>query len=201
MSQQFQIEIVNVGAPVSTPNGRGGFYKSVEVAYKAGGKVAGWTVRDFVNKDVYNALLKAQQGQKLIVTKAKNDKGYDQWIGVSDGGTSDSVPVGEDVVQQSLNTTPVEASPEVTRESFKGRGGRVVGNTYETPEERATRQAIVTRLACVNAALEYTKLLHNEGPADLGAVQTVAQILETFIYTGLAERAASVRATSDSLKK
>lgn len=185
MSQQFQIEVINVGAPISAPNGRGGFYHSIELAYKSGGKVMGRKIVDFVSKEVYETIKAAKTGDKFTVTSEKTDKGTN-WIAIGGPGA------------EATGAAATDSSPEPERQSVRGRP--TSEKTYETPEERATKQAIVTRLACVNAAIESAKLW-GEPVTDEVSILATARIYETFIYTDLQARAESVRAISNQLKK
>lgn len=190
---QLQVEIVNVSQPVHTPGDRGG-YNSIEVAYKEDGKIKGKTLRDFAERGAYNALRGAATGSFYNVEVSKNAKGYSQW----DQAEATVAPVSGADTQGSNGGT---SSPPAVATS-RGTGGRVTGSNYETPEERATKQAVIVRQAMLNAAIEY----HQMAPSSLGQpeennILATARMFEDFVYTDVQGRAESFRACVDELKK
>src|SRR3990167_7784422 len=137
--KQLQVEVVNVSAPVFTKTARGG-YNIIEVAYKGqDGKISGKKLLDFANVAVYNQFLAVQPGDKFLVDTEKNEKGYYDWVKVGPFVEGASQPIAEST------TGPTPSS---------GRG-RVMGSTYETPEERATNRAAIIRQSTINMAIAY----------------------------------------------
>lgn len=51
----------------------------------------------------------------------------------------------------------VAAKPDGNRASAPVREGKVTGSNYETPEERAKRQVVITRLGSINSAIDFLK--------------------------------------------
>jgi len=176
----MQIEIVNVGAPAFVKTAKGG-YNIMEVAYKTDGKVTGKKILDFVSPEVYNTLLAAQSGAKYVVEMEKNEKGFFEWLSLTSGG-------------EGGGTTSASPAPAP---SPGGAGkGRVVGNTYETPEERALNRAAIIRQSSINMALEYVTI----SVSTLAEVLTTAGHIEDYIYDNLSARAAALKTTADALK-
>ena len=187
--KQFQIEVVGVTPPVFTKTARGG-YNTLEVAYKQDGKVTGKKLLDFVTKESYNALVNAKAGEVYFIEAEKNEKGYIDWLTASPVDVTNAAPEG--AVAESAPAAPAKSSTVPTTR------GRVVGNTYETPEERFTNRAAIIRQSTVNMALVF--LTHDEEPMTLEAVKTTARQLEDHVYTDLQARAESLRAVVDGLK-
>lgn len=167
----FQIDILNVSGPIHTA-GRNGGYDHIEVAFKKDGKVEGKKILSFVNKKVYDLCLNMRAGEVYEVQSEKDDKGYWQWTGVS--------KLGESATVTEVVPGAVEVSPSG---KAQGRGvNRVVGSTYETPEERAKKQVIITRLACLSQAVA-------AGASDNAAITEKATEFEKFIYKNLEKQA------------
>lgn len=185
MTKQFQVEVVNVGQASYTKTAKGG-YNSYELAFKQDGKIGGKKFFDFGNKDVYTKLQASKPGDNFSVVSEKDDKGYYQWQSIE--ATS---------AQQS---TPEAATGEVTQPtSGQARIGRVMGSTYETAEERATKQAIIVRQFAMNAAIEATKITGGDpenasGVVEFDEIAKMARLIEDFVYTDIEGRIASIRA-------
>ena len=192
--RQFQIEIVNVTPPVFIKTVKGG-YNVLEVAFKQDGRVGGKKFMDFAAPGVYNLLETAKAGDIFDVVSEKNAKGYIDWVSVNPGTAAEA---GPEVAQaDSGASSPVAAKPGYTGK------GRVVGSTYETAEERATKQAAIIRQATLNAAIEFHRgeLNTAQGPDEFESVLATARQFETYTYSNLQARAESLRAVVDGLKK
>ena len=180
--KQYQVEIVNVAEPVFTKTQKGG-YNHVEVAFKRDGKIGGKKVMNFVNAEVYAFVTKeAKSGMQVLVTEDKNDAGYLEWTNIEiapDAPTVVAITAAEHKAYQ--QETPSPRKP----------GGRVIGNTYETPEERAVKQAVICRQASINSAIEYLKA--QEVPVTVDAVKMVARTFEAFYQDDLAKAAHNYR--------
>src|SRR3990167_11240202 len=125
MMRQFQVEIVNVTPPVFIKTVKGG-YNVLEVAFKQDGRVGGKKFMDFAAPGVYNLLETAKAGDIFDVVSEKNAKGYIDWVSVNPGTAAEA---GQEAPESSSNVvTKASSAP--------ARPGRVVGNTYETAEER-----------------------------------------------------------------
>src|SRR3990167_5979082 len=153
MMRQFQVEIVNVTPPVFIKTVKGG-YNVLEVAFKQDGRVGGKKFMDFAAPGVYNLLETAKAGDIFDVVSEKNAKGYIDWVSVNPGrevaptAAETGQEAGKAVTEDSGAPAPAAAKP-----GYSGKG-RVVGSTYETAEERATKQAVIVRQATLNAAIE-----------------------------------------------
>lgn len=150
----MQIEVISVS--VNTVPTAKGSYQVAEVAYKdlKDGKVNGKKIMSFANKDAFNIISKAKQGEKYEVGLEKDDKGYWQWKGVSAAGSA---------VAQTASTG--NASPR---------------STYETPEERTKRQDFIIRQSSLSTAVALLKTeKHTPSPDD---VMKVAEQFAQFVY-------------------
>jgi len=180
--KQLRIEIVGVTPPSFVKTTKGG-YNILEIAYKSDGKVTGKKILDFVNQASYNILVNAKAGDIFDVEAEKNEKGYFDWTSVVPGSAA-------------VATSGVEASSETSK--VPPSRGRVIGNTYETPEERAVKQAAIIRQATINMAIAYA----NGAPeATLAAICAMARQFEDHVYTDLAARAEALLNIPSDLKK
>ena len=190
--KQFQIEVLSVTNSF-VKNTQGG-YNTLEVAYKQDGKVTGKKILDFVTPVSYKTLLNAKAGEVYFIESEKNDKGYIDWITVTPVEVNSAAgPVAAvDAAAQEVRAIAANTKPTPAQ---AGRG-RVVGNTYETPEERFTNRAAIIRQSTINMALQYT----SNAPVTLAQLLVVARSLEDHIYTDLQTRAESLRTVVDGLK-
>lgn len=167
------------------------FNPSTKVAKKDGGQYDAWELvyrndKNEVKSIVkpagglqYNPPLKAilttlSAGEAFTALLEKNDKGYLDVKSIEKGhiGTQDVVSSGPSDGNRSVQSS---------------RGGKVLGSTYETPEERAKKQVIITRQASVNAAIELAKLNSPtiEHPFTVEDITGVAEELEKHYNKGL----------------
>lgn len=187
-TQQLELEIINVGAPVRTKTARGG-YESLELAFKNltfEGKVDGKKLVDFNDKAVFDFFKGLKNGDKVTVTREKgeNDQ-YWKWIGAefSNGsaGVGRTAPQGE---QQE----PAKETVSANAGAAKATGGRVVGNTYaennEINREKLAFERVkhrqIARQGCLNTAVDILKT--DKGPLVTQDVITVAKELEAFVF-------------------
>ncbi len=116
-------------------------YVEIEVTYKNidfQEKVESKKLNPFGNKDVYNTLKSAKQGDFFEVERSKNDAGFWDWIGIGSvsGGNS---------------------APEPITKATGGAGYTSPKSTYETPEERAKKQVYIVRQSSISAAIDTLK--------------------------------------------
>jgi hypothetical protein len=135
-------------------------YTIAHVTYTVNGSNKTYRAMSFANPEVFGAVQKFTQGQELEVTITKNDAGYDNWA---------------KVVAASQDATPVAASPATST-------GKVLGNQYETRDERNTRQLHIVRQSSISNAIN---LLTPGAKAslDVAKVLEVAQELVDFVYS------------------
>jgi hypothetical protein len=127
----LKIEIIGV-----TVENKGKF-RMATIAYKGpDGKPDGKKIPSFANKEVFNTLSTAQQGDIFDVKSQKNaETGYWDWVEVSQAGK---------------NTGAEAGSPRAVASAAR--------SNYETPEERAKRQVYIVRQSSISAAVELAKL-------------------------------------------
>lgn len=188
----IQIEVVNVSAPVFVKTAKGG-YNQIEVAYKQDGKVTGKKLLDFASPQAYNVLKGAASGSVFLVETSKNAAGYIQWDSVA--GASGDAGVSEGNAGETQAETR-SSSQERTTGRGAGVSGRVVGSTYETPAERAVKQAAIINQATLNAAIEYTKAFPEDNSIE--NVLTTARKFRDFVLTDIEALAGSLKAASKS---
>ena len=187
--KQLQVEILNVtNSFVKTVKGG---YNVLEVAYKQDGKVVGKKVLDFATPDTYKVLVNAKAGEVYDVDAEKNEKGYIDWKNVTPA--ENGVVVGPETTPAATSAAAPSAKPS----AVPAARGRVVGNTYETPEERFTNRAAIIRQSTLNMAIE---LLSSDPTTTLAQIATTARQFEDHVYTDLQARAESLRAVVDGLK-
>lgn len=111
-----------------------GSYQKATVAYKNNtfqGKVEGKTLMSFgATKDAFAVLTTAQPGTSWEVSVIKNDKGYNDWVKMVEGGAV---------------TTSESAAPSRSTPAPK--------SNYETSEERAQRQILIVRQSSLSSAV------------------------------------------------
>lgn len=174
------IEVLSVNGPTFVKTARGG-YNTLEVAYKNlsfNGKVEGKKLVDFNNPQVFAEAKALQPGSKVTITQEKGDDDkFWNWTGIG---------VGSDAPQTEASTggntgSGGESAPVPTESSSRAgsKGGRVVGNNYETPEERARRQVYIVRQSSFTAAQEFLAK-----PAELKEVFEVAEKIEEWVLRG-----------------
>jgi hypothetical protein len=132
------------------------------------GKTDGKKLVDFRSNAVWGTLLAAQPGDVYKVERAKNDKGYWEWTGISKDAKS-----GDDQVPTSSAT-----SQAVTRPTGNKATERV--GSWETPDERAARQVYIVRQSSISSAVEILKATNK--PFGTNAVITLAKELETYVF-------------------
>ena len=156
---QLKIEIINVQS-TTKPTAKGS-YVMLDVAFKRldTGKIEGKKIMSFTNKEVYDTLAKATNGQQFTVTTEKNDKtGYWDWTGISGGG-------GEAAAPASRPAAAGFASPK---------------SNYETPEERAARQILIVRQSSLSNAIDLLK--SEKKPPTVEEVLRTADIFTNWVF-------------------
>ena len=130
------------------------------VTYTVNGNNKTYRAVSFANPEVFGAVQKFTQGQELEVTITKNDAGYDNWA---------------KVVVASVDATPDKVPATAST-------GKVLGNQYETRDERNTRQLHIVRQSSISNAVNL--LTPGAKTAlDVDKVLDVAQQLVDFVYS------------------
>ena len=140
----MRIEIINVQA-ATKPTKTGKTYVQLDVAYKnltREGKIEGKKIMPFQNPDVHANLQKATMGQVFEVTTVKEGE-YWQWSNVQEVAKGGSVEPQTSSAASSGYASKGTPSPK---------------STYETPEERASRQRLIVRQSCLSNAVETLKV-------------------------------------------
>src|SRR6266699_3516929 len=122
-STSFVIQVISIVGPVDKSKGKS-TWKSVEIAYRRDGKVEGKSLVDFNGKEIFEAVVKAKQGEFYEVTSEKDANGYWQWTKFERASTE--IQAAENQAASSSSQVSVER-PVATRAA----GGRVTGSNYE----------------------------------------------------------------------
>ena len=160
--KKMLVEIVDVGSPVAVKK-----YHTIEVAYKADGKVQGKKLMSFLFPEVYSTLSKAQRGEVYDITSVKNDAGYWDWTGVE---------------KTIINTTTTSSSTGIVSvRDFKKESATAKSN-YETAEERAARQVLIVRQSSLSTAVAAQGIVGKLKTAD--DIINLAKEFEAYVFGG-----------------
>lgn len=169
---QMYIDVISVEGPTPVKTAKGS-YSFMEVAFKKDGKVEGKKVMDFASREMFNFLKSGEvkAGMGFNVQMEKDGNGYWQWTAMEATGT---VPAADPTGDKSAsNQGP-------TSTSSRNGVGRVVGNTYETPEERLVKQRHIARQSSLGYALSFFEL--TKGKPTAGDVEELAERFVKFVY-------------------
>lgn len=164
----MQIQIINVAKSNQTSKA-GKPYEQLEVTFKNityGGKVEAKKLMPFgENKNAFEALKNANNGDSFDVTVVKNTAGFNDWPVVGPVGSAPAaVP--------SAGFTPASAP---SAQAAPARGG------WETPEERAKKQVYIIRQSSLSTAVAALST-GSKTPPEADAVITYAKQLEAYVF-------------------
>lgn len=155
------IKIINVDfESKSASNGR--TYEVAEVIYDSGGQKKDKKIMSFVNPLIFKQLKNAKKGDLFTLTQQKNDKGYWDWISLTEGSADKAESISEASQGRQVNATPAR--------------------TYETAEERAERQRLIVRQSSLSAALA-TLSPGAKGALDPNMVVALAEVYTSWVFT------------------
>jgi hypothetical protein len=168
---QFQISVLNVDK-ISKTTKTGNSYFQIEVSYKelGTGKVSSKKIMPFGSTaDAHKKLIDAKQGEVFTVTAEKGEpnaegKSFWEWQGVVQAAPGSAAPAA-----QASATTP--ASAPAARS----------GGSWETPEERASKQVLIVKQSSLNAAVA-TLAPGAKGALDPAKVKQLAQEYTDFVF-------------------
>jgi len=131
------MNITILSIDIKTIPTKNGSYQKAEIAYKNNtfqGKVEGKAIMSFgASKKAFEILSTSSSGDTFDVEIIKNDKGYNDWVGLTKGQAA---------VANAVPGTAPGKTPTATPKS-----------NYETPEERAQRQVLIVRQSSLSAAV------------------------------------------------
>jgi hypothetical protein len=165
----IQIKVISV--ETSNVKTQKGGYDVCEVTYKNlsfQDKVEAKKLMSFTHKDVFNTLRSANNGDVLTIQRAKNDKGYWDWVAVGEGGAAEA---------------PAAAKPGASP---------TPRSSYETAEERANKQVYIVRQSSINAAIETLKTDKKNPSVD--EVLSVARQYEDYVFNRVDSPVRSIEA-------
>lgn len=126
MTFKIKIQEVNIE---EIRNGRNKYDKAT-VVYSFNGENRTQKLMSFSNPAVFAKVKAFKQGDEVVVTVTKDDKGYNQWASV-EPSTQESPGSG----------------------AGKPASTRVTGSNYETADERARRQVLIVKQSCLAQAV------------------------------------------------
>ena len=139
-------------------------YVELEVAFKNldfQEKLEVKKLNPFGNKDVYNTLKSAKNGEVYDIERVKNDGGFWDWVAIKSGGAA-----------QSTSQTSTIASGSTASPSPK--------STYETADERAKKQVYIVRQSSITAAISTLKT--DKKSPSLEEVISAAKVYEAYVF-------------------
>lgn len=168
-------EVVYVSEP-QEQNGKGNrTYHIIEVIYKPsdGGPAKTQKLVSFNNPKVFDDIQTFDNGDKIWINTIKNEEtGYWGW--------------------QEVSKEPIEGAPAPAQRRASGgakaadkqAGGKVVGNNYETPQERGRKQIYIVRQSSVDRAMATKGDLDPFKKADMKKILDTAEQIEQWIFRG-----------------
>jgi hypothetical protein len=162
-----QIKIKVIAVDVTTTPTKTGSYQMAEVSYKNltfQSKVESKKLMSFGgNAEAFKALNGAIKDDVYDIETVKNDRGYIDWIKVTQGS-------------EGSNASSAAEGSKVSG-SIQGTGR----STFETPEERAKKQVYIVRQSSITAALSTLSVGAKSAP-DVAKVIEVAKQYEAFVF-------------------
>lgn len=152
------IEVIDVSDGEEPKKVGHGKNKILTITYKSDeGKIEAKKLYDWATKtEVWEAVKGAVKGSFLNVEKEKNDKGFWDWMAVH---RQDAMPVSTSTAR------PVPTKP-----------------TYETPEERATKQVMIVRQSSISSAVNLVNgALGDKATGDPNKVIQIAKQFESYV--------------------
>jgi hypothetical protein len=151
---QIQIQEITSNYIQKGPKG----YTQLEVVYTANGKNSTKKLFSFSNPQVFNVIKDATSGSNWEIEVKKNGEYWD-WV--------KATPAGEAVAAPVARSAPT--------------GGKVLGSSYETPEERKLRQLYIIKQSSISNAIELLSV-GQKAPPDVKAVLDTAQQFVDYVY-------------------
>lgn len=139
--------------------GRNSYFKASVVYTDEKGENRTKPIMSFANPAVFAQVKDAKAGEKYVV-KVVKDGEYYNWASL--------VKVEGDIVP----TKPVA-------------GGKVLGSTYETADERKVKQLYIIKQSSISNAIEFVKYSQRDGvePYTVGDILDIAQEFVDFVYS------------------
>lgn len=165
-------------------------YQFAEVVYYGPGRegkneVKAKKIMGF-NKNVFDTVATAKQGEFYSVDQEKNSGGFLEWTAIH--RTSNSAEVGAQTVGNGPDNPATGSDRPYTPKTTTS-----PKSTYETPEERARRQVLIVRQSSVSSAIAILST-GVKTPPDLGTVLSYAKEIEKFVmHDGVENTLASMK--------
>jgi hypothetical protein len=170
----FTAKVVSVNLGVDYPKKDGsGSYEAFILKYQ----LANGTVRDLIKPMaglrlkpiIRNTLSELQPGDTFTLQLEENKGGFLDIVALVKGEG------GIDMVDQASRT-------EAAKTRTAAPTGKVIGSTYETPEERKVRQRLIVRQSSFEQARQ---IVTGGKPGKLEDILPYAEEIEVWVYRGL----------------
>jgi hypothetical protein len=167
--KQMRITILSVDIK-TIPTAKGS-YQTAEVAFKNDsfqGKVEGKKIMSFgATAPSFKVLQSAQSGKSYEVEIIKNDKGFNDWVGMVPATAG--APAASQAAVVGLSTAPKAGASFAPTKS-----------TYETAEERAVKQVYIVKQSSLSAAINTLSV--GAKKLEPAAVMILAQTYTDFVF-------------------
>ena len=169
---QIQGTVISYTAPTKIQKQGGGSYDAWELVYRSPENEVKQLAKPIQGLR-FNAPLKASleslsPNDEFSAILEKSDKGF--WE------VKEIVKGQVEVKDAAPAERPVAAQRAVNR---------VVGSTYETPEERAKKQVVIVRQSCIGYAIAAVDKFKREAPINEADILELAEQFEKFVNKGL----------------
>ena len=161
----MQVNIKVVSVEIQTKPTQKGSYQMAVLAYRneSSGKLEEKKFVSFTDKDIFNTVAGAKEGQQYTVTMEKGEK-YWEWKAM----------IQQAPGQAAASSTKGNGTTSYTSQTVQSR-------TYETAEERAARQVLIVRQSSLTAALA-TLTPGSKAALDPSAVTKLAQEYTDWVF-------------------
>lgn len=130
---------------------------TLDVTYESGGVEGKQRIVPFANPSVFKTLNGASINESFDVAVSKNAKGYDVWSAIGSVGSIKDVKV--------VN--------------------KVVGNNYETADERALKQRYIVRQSSIANAVSYYNCSLDKPYLQVEEIINIAKQFEEYVFSPL----------------
>ena len=176
---QIQGTVISYTASTKIQKKGGGSYDAWELVYRSPENEVKQLAKPVQSlkftKGLKESLASLSPNDEFTAVLEKNANDYWEVLEVVKGVAEDKAKADP--------AAPVEAGKPADRAVQPQRAvNRVVGNTYETAEERAKKQVVIVRQSCIAQAVAYCE---QKPDAGVGEVLDIAEQFEKFVNKGL----------------
>lgn len=171
MSNNMIIQVIAVDLQ-SAKSKAGKDYELVEVTYKNKSfqdKVESKKHNQYGDKNVFNTLKGAKNGEVYTISRNKDDNGYWQWVGISEGADSSPSQPAASNNRAASSAPAANSAPTAAPRS-----------NFESQEERAKKQVYIIKQSSLSTAVSALKTDKKAPSAE--EVIDYAKQLEAYVF-------------------